>query len=149
VTAGSLLAIRQQREEMKMTRSTPWHKDENGSLVSMYFEMLDAAQDGQRYSKADHIRAARGEPQTSVCSFRVAPLSGRSRGSIEFKLMNATAAHADLIGESDDHQHDAEDYLLRTMHDHGYRALPNYQAGLKSAMACIMAERELDRAESA
>lgn len=120
-----------------MTRSLPWSKTENGALVALYFEMLDAELDEQRYSKADHIRAVRGEKQTSVASFREAPLANRSRGSIEFKLMNASAAHADIETGAE------------TMHGHGYRELPNYQAALKVAMQATLAERKLDRAESA
>lgn len=118
-------------------RSPPWSKTENAAIVRLYFVMLDAELYEQRYSKADHIRAVRGEPQTSVADFNEAPLADRSRGSIEFKLMNASAAHADIEANAE------------TMHDHGYRALPNYQAELKVAMQAALAERELDRAESA
>lgn len=121
-----------------MTNRTPWTPAENTALVALYFEMLDAELDGQRYSKADHIRAYRGEPQTSVCSpiGDPAPLANRSRGSIEFKLMNASAAHADIQPEAE------------TMHGHGYRALPNYQATLREAMATeLTARAEADAAE--
>ncbi len=114
-------------------RSKPWNEQENTAIVALYFEMLDAELDQQRYSKADHIRAVRGEPQTSVASFRNAPLADRSRGSIEFKLMNASAAHADIVTGAE------------TMHGHGYRELPNYQAALKVAMEAELDARELDR----
>lgn len=113
-----------------MTRSPPWSKTENAAISALYFEMLDAELDEQRYSKADHIRAVRGEPQTSVASFREAPLANRSRGSIEFKLMNASAVHADLMPNAE------------TMHNHGYRELPNYQADLKVAMAEAIVKRD-------
>ncbi len=114
-----------------MTRSPPWSTEENVALVALYFEMLDIEIDEQRYSKADMIRAIRGEPQTSVASFREAPLANRSRGSIEFKLMNASAAHADLGSPAN-----------LTMHDHGYRALPNYQADLRLAMQAELVRRD-------
>ena len=116
-------------------RSKPWNDIENGALVALYFEMLDAEMGEQRYSKADHIRAVRGEPQTSVASFREAPLANRSRGSIEFKLMNASAAHADLYPGDE------------TMHNHGYRALPNYQADLKVAMQAGLNQRADEAAD--
>lgn len=106
-----------------MTNRKPWDDAENPALVSLYFDMLDAEQAGCRYSKADMIRAQRGEPQTSCYAPNPAPLANRSRGSIEFKLMNASAAHADIDPEAE------------TMHSHGYRALPNYQATLREAMA--------------
>lgn len=105
-----------------MTRSAPWTEYENAAVVVLYFEMLDAEMAEQRYSKADHIRAFRGEAQTSHYALDHAPLATRSRGSIEFKLMNCSAAHADIVKGAE------------TMHDHGYRALPNYQADLKTAM---------------
>ena len=116
-----------------MTRSPPWSTEENVAVVALYFEMLDAELHEQRYSKADHIRAVRGEPQTSVASFRDAPLANRSRGSIEFKLMNCTAAHSDIR------------HSQTTMHDHGYRALPNYQADLKATMKVAIEDRYFDR----
>ena len=120
-----------------MSRSKPWSTEENAAIVRLYFEMLDAEMHGQRYSKADHIRAVRGEPQTSCWAPTPPPLADRSRGSIEFKLMNASAAHADLMAEAE------------TMHGHGYRALSNYQADLKVAMQASLAERQLDQADSA
>lgn len=103
---------------------TPWSDIENGALVSMYFTMLDAATIGAAYSKAGMIRAARGEIDPSPFTADFADkLPNRSRGSIEFKLMNASAAHRDLVRGA------------VTMHSFGYRALPNYQATLRQAMA--------------
>ncbi len=117
-----------------MTRSPPWSTEENVAVVALYFEMLDAEQYQQRYSKADMIRAVRGEPQTSCFAPDPAPLANRSRGSIEFKLMNASAAHADL--------NKANKLTGETMHDHGYRELPNYQADLKLAMRDELSNRD-------
>lgn len=122
-------------------RSTPWKDDENEGLVELYFVMLDAEMAEQRYSKADHIRAYRGEDQTSVdAGIYSGILSGRSRGSVEFKLMNASAAHADLRPKDE------------TMHNHGYRELPNYQAGLRVAMIAKLTWLDIeaeDRPEAA
>ena len=126
-----------------MTNRTPWQDAENQPLAVAYFTMLDAQHDGQRYSKADIIRAYRGEPQTSQPAVDGAPLSARSRGSIEFKLMNASAAHADILADAHDDSDNAANYLGDTMHGHGYRALPNYQAALKQAMATEITRRYL------
>ena len=117
-----------------MTNRTPWQAAENMALAELYFEMIDAEQDEQRYSKADHIRAYRGEAQTSHPGVPDAPLANRSRGSIEFKLMNATACHQDL-------QADGILPESLTMHDRGYRALPNYQATLRGAVLVVASRR--------
>jgi len=104
-------------------RTPPWNDTENPAVIAMYFAMLDAAIPGQQYSKAGMIRAARGEqPASPFTEAFAGQLSNRSRGSIEFKLMNCSAAHADLVEGA------------TTMHDYGYRALPNYQAALRVAM---------------
>jgi hypothetical protein len=103
-------------------RSKPWNEQENIAIVALYFTMLDAAIAGIEYNKASAIRAARGENPNPLDNVHGAPLADRGRGSIEFKLMNATAAHQDINANAE------------TMHNHGYRALPNYQADLKVAM---------------
>ena len=122
-------------------RSTPWKNDENEATIDLYFAMLDAQMADQRYSKADMIRAYRGEPQSSWdAGVYAGILSGRSRGATEFKLMNASACHADLRPNDE------------TMHNHGYRALPNYQAGLKEAMIAKLTWLDIeaeDRPEAA
>jgi hypothetical protein len=109
-------------------RTPPWNDSENEALVALYFEMLDYAIPAKQYSKAGMIRDAIGPvPGLEAPAVRqhhrpyFSALCNRTRGSIEFKLMNATAAHADLGGAI-------------TMDTFGYRALPNYQAALKDAM---------------
>lgn len=125
------------------TNRTPWQDTENGQLAGMYFIMLDAAHINQPANKAGMIRHYRGEALGAWLDGHTAgTLSARSRGSIEFKLMNASAAHADILAEGTDHP--ASHYLSSTMHGHGYRALPNYQASLKQAMLEAIAERQLD-----
>jgi len=110
-----------------MTRSPAWTPAENAAIVRLYFAMLDAATTGQPYNKAAMIRIA----QTGGGSVtQPRPLQMRSKQSIEFKLMNCSAAHASL------------DPNAETMHSHGYRAMPNYQADLKIAMAAALADRE-------
>ncbi len=114
------------------TNAGPWTDAENAALVTLYFTMLDHATAGEAYNKAVMIREAQGEaPNTSPTTgientlhsavSKAAPLRDRSRGSIEAKLMNASAAHADLDGAP-------------TMDGYGYRALSNYQKTLKDAM---------------
>jgi hypothetical protein len=124
-----------------MTNRTPWDDTENGGLLALYFMMLDSVQAGEDYSKAELIRISRG-----INNDYTAPLANRSRGSIEFKLMNASACHADLIAETLKLPADMAQAvaLPQTMHGHGYRALPNYQATLKAAMADELKRREAD-----
>lgn len=115
-----------------MTSRKPWTDAENAALVRLYFDMLDAEQAGERYIKAHMIAAAQGLDQPSQPTNPAAPLANRSRGSIEAKLMNATAAHAT-------HRPGHE-----TMDGHGYRALANYQGSLGTAMQRALIERDND-----
>lgn len=107
---------------MTATRK-PWTSAENLALGRMYFTMLHAAAHGHRYNKAAMIRHEQRDNGPGDCG----SLTHRSRGSIEAKLMNATAAHRDLM----------RDGLIPeglTMDGYGYRALPNYQTALKDAV---------------
>ena len=115
----------------------PWNDQENRALVALYFTMLDLATAGKQYNKAAMIRAAIAgmaprELNTMYAneSF-LGKLPNRSRGSIEAKLMNASAAHRDLVPGAE------------TMATHGYKAWGNYQATLKAEMASIIDRREL------
>jgi hypothetical protein len=56
-------------------------------------------------------------------------LGARSRGSIEAKLMNCSAAHADLYPNA------------VTMADYGYKAAPNYQKALRECVAAFSSVR--------
>lgn len=105
-----------------MTNKTPWIDTENGGVVALYFEMVDKATTGRPYNKAAMIRSYSKPVQGDGYYGISRPLANRSRGSIEFKLMNCSAAHADLVPGAE------------TMHEHGYRAMPNYQSSLKDAM---------------
>lgn len=102
---------------------TPWTPAENAALIRLYFRMLDAATAGVKYNKAALIRMARES----------GGLGNRTRGSIEAKLMNASAAHADLNPGDE------------TMATHGYKAWGNYQATLRDAMHRELNRREIDR----
>lgn len=112
----------------KKARLAPWSADENRAIVRLYFDMLNSAANGAEYNKAAMIRAVQNNHSGPIDSgLNTAALKVRSKGSIEAKLMNCTAAHRDLIaaGELPD---------VHTMDGHGYRALSNYQATLKVAL---------------
>lgn len=129
-----------------MTKRAPWTDQENAALVALYFAMLDEAIAGRPYNKAAMIRQFRGEHQDRhnlELSDYVGPLRNRSRGSIEAKLMNASAAHRDCYLCSDGDLGEPE-----TMDGHGYRALPNYQKSLKDAMKAALLSREFRGAET-
>lgn len=71
-------------------KNKAWTPEENRAVVALYFAMLDHAVSGEPYNKAAMIRAVQG---TDVPG-EAGPLIWRSRGSIEAKLMNCSAAHA-------------------------------------------------------
>ncbi len=104
------------------TNAGPWQDHENAALVTLYFAMLDHAIAGEKYNKAAMIRGTQ-RASSALCK--------RSRGSIEAKLMNASAAHRDLGGTP-------------TMDGYGYRALSNYQKTLKDAMRTKLERRAFD-----
>ena len=112
-------------------RNPPWSDRENHALVALYFVMLDNAVAGKPYNKAAMIRSAQQNPEHASDGSFAGNLSERSRGSIESKLMNASACHMDL--ERGD----------VTMHGYGYRALSNYQATLKQAMDKMLTRRAM------
>ena len=114
------------------TRPAPWTLEENRSLVNLYFNMLDKAHAGATYNKAALIRLWRGEPEGVV-----GPLHNRSRGSIDAKLMNCSAAHRDLI-------HAAGNVAeFQTMAHYGYKAWGNYQKHLKDCITDELQNREI------
>lgn len=125
-------------EAPKKTRPAAWTPAENAAVIRLYFDMLGFAVAGQKYNKAGMIRSY----QASDEGKHPEALHARSRGSIEAKLMNASAAHRDLDGG------------ITTMDGYGYRCLSNYQAALKDAMReaiakrCEATEQRLGRAGS-
>lgn len=114
-----------------MTKSPAWTPAENTALVALYFAMLDRATTGQPYNKAAMIRHAMNTIERDHPNEYGGILYNRSKQSIEFKLMNATAAHQALMPDAE------------TMHGHGYRAMPNMQAALKQAMQAEIYRREV------
>ena len=107
-------------------RNKAWTTEENTALAALYFTMLDSAVAGLPYNKAALIRISQGgDPDGSIrtdCAAFSNKLRQRSRGSIESKLMNASACHA-VIAPND-----------TTMDGFGYRALNNYQSSLLDAI---------------
>lgn len=130
-----------------MTARKPWTPQENAAVVRLYFAMLDAVIAGMPYNKAAMIRAAQqGLAVRDLCpSVIPAPyvnkLAERSRGSIEAKLMNCSAAHRDISAKSGG--------KAITMDGFGYRALSNYQASLRDAMQAEMIRREYRQGDAA
>lgn len=114
-------------------KPAPWNTEENRSLVALYFTMLDAAKTGLEYNKAGMIRHARGESVGAwMTKVEHGSLSARSRGSIEAKLMNCSAAHRDIDPEAE------------TMATHGYKAWGNYQKHLKDCINDELQNRQFE-----
>jgi hypothetical protein len=107
-------------------RKAPWNDKENAAVVRLYFDMLSFAIPGHKYNKAGMIRSY--QFSGGRCEHPEA-LSERSRGSIEAKLMNCSAAHRDLGAAI-------------TMDGFGYRCLANYQSALKDAIKAELVERQ-------
>lgn len=55
-----------------------WTRDEVEAIVADYFAMLEAELEGESYSKVEHNRRLQG-------------VTGRTKGSIEFKHQNISA----------------------------------------------------------
>jgi hypothetical protein len=99
----------------------PWTVEERAAVIRLYMEMSLCVTQGRPYNKAAMIRA-RQLPAFALVN--------RSRGSIEAKLMNITAA-LDII--ADDEAAPAAiraRALMQNMGRHGYKALPNMQREL-------------------
>ena len=111
--------------------STAWTDRENAAICALYFAMLDATLSNVRFNKRGVIRFMQGDGGDylpALVDMR-GTLHARSRGSIEAKLMNCTAAHESL--EAGAH----------SMAEHGYRPLTRYQSALRIAMRDALAER--------
>lgn len=100
--------------DQKKTRPAPWSPVENRAVCALYeLIWLDCMEPGRGYTKAARIREA-----------QAGELSQRSRGSIEAKLMNVTAALESL----------GAGFVEFSLSENGYRPLPNMQAALKAAV---------------
>lgn len=83
-----------------------WSDEQNDVIVARYFAMMASDIAGSPYNKAQHNRHLQG-------------LTGRSRGSIEYKLQNVSAVLKGL----------GEDWIP------GYKPAFNFQASLVDAVA--------------
>ena len=89
-----------------------WSESENEAIVKVYFIMLEHEQMGQPFNKAEHRRA-------------LMEITGRSRGSIEFKHCNISAVMEILGLPSID----------------GYRPRGNFQEALFEVVKAHLEER--------
>jgi hypothetical protein len=95
---------------MKMkpvTKRVPWTPEHNRELVDLYNKFLQWQESGEPYQKAKHVRA-------------LAEKQGRTKGSIETKLMNVSAIRQNVLN-----------LPIVT----GYKALDNYNYDL-AVMVC-------------
>ena len=100
--------------------SGAWTDAEIAATLNLYAYMLKHYQPGGEHlilNKAETIRQWRGEVEGIE-----GPLKARSKGSVEMKLMNVTAA-VEACGRPD-----------LSMAEHGYRPMTNMQAALKIAV---------------
>lgn len=115
----------------KKARPGPWTDTENAGCCALFFRMQHKAAAGQAYNKAEMIREERGEEcRANPGGHLGKPLSQRSRPSIEMKLMNLSAV-MESLGRPE-----------LSMSEHGYRAMPNYQANLKTMAVAVLAVRD-------
>lgn len=112
----------------------PWTPDEQAAAVQAYNGMLEADNAGRPASKAAVIRWLRGDTQKNRHSknpdvthaelagifWQRGTLAARSRGSVEAKFMNISAARADLERDT------GEPWPILK----GYKAAGNYQRSL-------------------
>lgn len=94
----------------------PWIDAELQAGIELYDKMHQCVMAGKDYNKAQMIRDARCFDGCHQ------PLIGRSKGSIEMKLMNITAAVESFK------RHDL------SMAEFGYRPMKNMQKALKDAV---------------
>jgi hypothetical protein len=104
-----------------MKGAGPWTADEIGHTLILYRSMWWHSTHGEDYNKAAMIRHARGE-ELQQPGGEFGALVARSKGSIEMKLMNVTAA-LEAIGRDD-----------LSMAEYGYRPMTNMQKALKDAV---------------
>lgn len=67
--------------EPQIVNSSPWTDDELTYAIDAYLDMLRAELNGESYSKAQVNR-----------DLRAGPLANRTKGSIEFRMQNISAA---------------------------------------------------------
>ena len=98
-----------------------WTDAEIDAVITLYLSMAASAYNRRPYNKAAMIREYRGESHGDLAPHFT--LGNRTKGSIEAKLMNVTAA-VELAGRDD-----------LSMSDYGYRPLANMQKALRERVA--------------
>ena len=116
-----------------MTRSPPWTTAEIDGAIAMYLAFRVLEHRGAPYVKAQFIRQLIGAPTPANPEGNPdAILVNRSKGSVEAKFMNITAA-LESIGRQD-----------LSMASHGYVPLANMQAALKTRVTELVAGQTID-----
>ena len=104
---------------MKMkpvTKRQPWTTAHNRQIIELYNQFMNWQESGEPYQKAAHVRA-------------LSEKQGRSKGSIECKLMNISAIRQNVLN-----------LPIVT----GYKALDNYNYDL-AEMVCSDLGFEFER----
>lgn len=94
---------------MKITTRHAWTPEHDAQVIALYNQFLNWQQSGEKYQKAKHVRA-------------LAEQQGRTKGSIEAKLMNVSAVRQNLLS-----------LPIVT----GYKALDNYAHSLAELICKI------------
>jgi hypothetical protein len=118
----------------------PWTAEERAAVIGLYLEMRADADYTERTGTKSHTKAGRireaMQATTQPAGFKATPytaeLRNRSKGSIEAKLMNITAA-LEIIAADRIHS-DADRAVAHrlSMKTRGYKPLANMQADLFS-----------------
>lgn len=107
--------------------SAPWTDKEQLAVIALYDQMHSFVMAGIPYNKAQMIRDSQDHEVCEVDHDYSGELDTRSKGSIEMKLMNVTAA-CEALGRPD-----------LSMAEHGYRPMKNMQKSLKDAVEVWLA----------
>jgi hypothetical protein len=114
--------------------ATPaWNQSEIDNCIGLYLLMRVLVERDVPFVKAQLLREIIGAPTPANPEGNPdATLHGRSKGSVEMKLMNITAA-LESIGRDD-----------LSMAEHGYRPMKNMQAALKVRVAELVEGNSLN-----
>ncbi len=94
---------------IKITNRKAWSDDENRAQVALYLVFYAKQKSGEKYQKASSVRA-------------LAEKLGRTKGSIEAKLMNVSGVMVDL----------ERDWV------NGYKPLSNYNKALRDTVVSML-----------
>ena len=103
----------------KVTTRTTWSDSDHSTVLNLYFSMLAMQDTGTKFTKAPLVRLAM-------------ETTGKTRGSVESKLMNISALQAEN----------------GRMQVKGYKALSNYGESLKAAYNGLYAALDTNQQSS-